>query len=166
MKTFNQFLREFGLDNGDNGYPSTTSPLKKIAGSSTGKKFLDAAQFGADVVGVFDPTPITDLANAAVSVGRGSIAKTPEEKEDHYVNAGLRAVSAVPYAGDAIGKTALAAKLAAKGGRATRVLTSAEKAATSPEARRLALKAKQSAQQATRNRALGNNNQEEEEEEI
>ena len=80
MKTFNQFLREFGLD--------TISPglagLKKVAGSSTGKKVLDVAQFGADVVGIVDPTPITDLANAAVSVGRGSIAKTPEEKKDHY----------------------------------------------------------------------------------
>jgi len=163
MKTFNQFLREFGLDN---GYPSITSPFKKIAKSATGEKFLNAAQFGADVVGVFDPTPITDLANAAVSGVRGFVANTPEEREDHYVNAGLRAVSAVPYAGDLLGKPALAYKLALKGGRATKVLTSAEKAATSPEARRLALKAKQSAQQATRNRALGNNNQEEEEEEI
>jgi hypothetical protein len=78
--------------------------------------FLDKLQTAADVVGVVDPTPATDIANAAVSVARSRFAKDPKEKREHAVNAALRAVSAVPYAGDAVGKTALAAKAGTKVG--------------------------------------------------
>lgn len=83
--------------------------------------FIDKVQAAADVVGVVDPTPTTDIVNAAVSAARSRLAKNPKEKREHAVNAALRAVSAVPYAGDAVGKTALAAKAASKvGSKSTR----------------------------------------------
>ena len=69
------------------------------------KSALDKAQLAADVAGVADPTPIVDLTNAGVSLVRGDLT-----------GAALRAISAVPYAGDVIGKTGLAARAALKAG--------------------------------------------------
>ena len=77
-------------------------------------KVLDVVQVAGDVVGIADPTPTTDLVNAGISAIRGATASDPEERKSHLINAGLRAVSAVPYAGDAVGKPALAAKMAGK----------------------------------------------------
>lgn len=51
---------------------------------------LDAGQMALDVVGIFDPTPISDGANGIVSLFRGDL-----------LGAGISAVSMVPYIGDA-----------------------------------------------------------------
>lgn len=50
---------------------------------------LDLTQMGLDIVGIFDPTPISDGANAAISLGRGD-----------FLGAALSAVSIVPVVGD------------------------------------------------------------------
>jgi hypothetical protein len=64
---------------------------------------LDLAQAAVDAAGIVDPTPISDGVGAAMSIYRGD-----------PVGAGLSIVSMVPYIGDAIGKTAKGARLAAK----------------------------------------------------
>lgn len=64
---------------------------------------LDLAQAAIDIAGIADPTPISDLIGAGLSVFRGD-----------FVGAGLSLISIIPYAGDALGKTAKGAKLAAK----------------------------------------------------
>lgn len=64
---------------------------------------LDLAQAALDVVGIADPTPISDGLNGIISLVRGD-----------FVGAGLSLVSIVPYAGDALAKTAKGARLAAK----------------------------------------------------
>ncbi|TRW16770.1 DNA/RNA non-specific endonuclease [Glacieibacterium frigidum] len=51
---------------------------------------LDVTQIALDVTGLFDPTPISDGANAVISLFRGD-----------FLGAGLSAVSIVPYIGDA-----------------------------------------------------------------
>lgn len=50
---------------------------------------LDLTQIGLDIAGLFDPTPISDGANALISLGRGD-----------WLGAGLSAVGMVPYIGD------------------------------------------------------------------
>lgn len=64
---------------------------------------LDSLQAILDGIGVADPTPTVDLANAAISVVRA--VGDPERRGEHLTNAGISAVSAVPYVGD-IAKTA------------------------------------------------------------
>lgn len=64
---------------------------------------LDLLQAGVDAAGVIDPTPVSDLVGAGISVYRGD-----------FVGAGLSLISMIPYAGDAIGKTAKGAKLMKK----------------------------------------------------
>ena len=64
---------------------------------------LDLAQAAIDAAGLFDPTPISDAIGAAMSVARGD-----------WFGAAMSVVSMLPYAGDAIGKTAKGAKLIAK----------------------------------------------------
>jgi hypothetical protein len=64
---------------------------------------LDMLQAAADAAGLVDPTPLSDAAGAAISVYRGDL-----------VGAGLSLISMIPYAGDAIGKTAKGAKLLKK----------------------------------------------------
>jgi RHS repeat-associated protein len=49
----------------------------------------DAVQTTLDVAGMADPTPISDGANAVISVARGN-----------YTDAGLSALAIVPYVGD------------------------------------------------------------------
>lgn len=61
---------------------------------------LDLLQAGVDASGVVDPTPACDLAAAGISVYRGD-----------FIGAGLSLISMIPYAGDAIGKTAKGARL-------------------------------------------------------
>ncbi|WP_198574662.1 DNA/RNA non-specific endonuclease [Caulobacter hibisci] len=51
---------------------------------------LDLGQMALDVVGLVDPTPISDGANGVISLFRGD-----------FLGAGLSAVSMVPYIGDA-----------------------------------------------------------------
>lgn len=51
---------------------------------------LDLGQMALDVVGLVDPTPISDGANGVISLFRGD-----------FLGAGLSAVSMIPYVGDA-----------------------------------------------------------------
>ena len=66
---------------------------------------LDLTQIGLDIAGIFDPTPISDGANALISLGRGD-----------WLGAGLSAISMVPYLGDAakMGKLGKYAQTVAK----------------------------------------------------
>lgn len=173
MKTFKQLKEQLGI----------TDKVKKV-----GNKVLDAAQVAGDVVGVFDPTPVTDLVNAGVSAVRGATASDSQEKKSHYVNAALRGVSAVPYAGDAVGKTALAAKMginAAKAGKAAGATTKVikgkeailrkELAATTDSATKMKIQqqirglqqaAREEAQQQSKERLSNNRNSNRQEEDM
>jgi hypothetical protein len=51
--------------------------------------FLDLSQLTLDLVGIIDPTPISDGTNVAISVGRGD-----------WVGAGISGLSLIPYVGD------------------------------------------------------------------
>lgn len=51
---------------------------------------LDVTQMALDIAGLFDPTPVSDGANAVISLFRGD-----------FLGAGLSAVSIIPYLGDA-----------------------------------------------------------------
>jgi len=61
----------------------------------------DLAQSAIDIAGIADPTPISDVIGAGFSLWRGD-----------FIGAGLSLISVVPYAGDALGKTAKGARLA------------------------------------------------------
>lgn len=60
-------------------------------------------QAGVDTAGVFDPTPVSDALGAAMSLSDGDL-----------IGAAFSAVSMIPYAGDALGKTAKGARLLQK----------------------------------------------------
>ncbi|MDQ3684471.1 MAG: hypothetical protein M3430_02555 [Acidobacteriota bacterium] len=62
---------------------------------------LELAQSALDIAGIVDPTPISDVLGAALSLYRGDL-----------IGAGLSLISVVPYAGDALGKTAKGARAA------------------------------------------------------
>jgi hypothetical protein len=66
----------------------------QCTGKSTYDKIIDGVHFGLDVIGTFDPTPISDGINAGIYAGQGD-----------YVNAGISAAGMIPYFGDA-GKVA------------------------------------------------------------
>jgi hypothetical protein len=74
---------------------------KTVLNEKLEESFMDTLQTIGDVAGVVDPTGIVDVANAGVSAVRGAMESDPEKKQEHYVNAGLRAVSAIPVVGDA-----------------------------------------------------------------
>lgn len=68
-----------------------TPPRAESDGPDTHEVVLDLTQMTLDVTGIIDPTPFSDGANAAISVGRGD-----------WSGAVISFVSAaVPYAGDA-----------------------------------------------------------------
>lgn len=103
---------------------------------------LDKLQYGLDVIGIADPTPVTDIANAAISVVRG--IADPERRGEHLTNAGLRAVSAIPYVGDV-------AKAGTLGRKAAQVATSSVgRAATSSTGKAIAKKSGQIARDMTK----------------
>lgn len=54
---------------------------------------LERVQNTADVTGIVDPTPVSDMVSGGVALKRG-----------HYTDAALSALSMIPYAGDAIAK--------------------------------------------------------------
>lgn len=60
-----------------------------------------AAEAALDVAGIFDPTPTSDVASAALALRRGDLW-----------GAGLSLLGVVPYVGDAVGKSAKGARLA------------------------------------------------------
>ena len=63
----------------------------------------DAVQTALDVAGIADPTPISDIAGGVLSAARGD-----------WFGAAMSLVSIIPYAGDALGKTAKGARMLAK----------------------------------------------------
>jgi hypothetical protein len=86
-------------------------------------KGLDAIQAGMDVAGAIDPTPIVDGVNAGVSVVRAFT--DPKNAGKHLVNAGVSAVSMVPYLGD-LAKVFKYGGRAAKAGEAGKAAEAAE----------------------------------------
>lgn len=79
---------------------SVSAPLA----TSTGSSSIDQFQTWLDVLGMADPTPLSDGANAAIYGLRG-------RWKDALISA---AGAAVPYAGDALKAARLAARLAAR----------------------------------------------------
>jgi hypothetical protein len=86
-------------------------------------KTIDTIQTALDIAG-FEPTLGTaaDAANVAISTLRAALAKEKDQKKRHIINAGLSAVSLIPFA-DVIKILKLrkfrpAARAAVKGARA------------------------------------------------
>lgn len=82
----------------------TQAELKKIQEDTLkAEAELNSALTGAaiDAIGIIDPTPISDAIGAARSIAQGD-----------WIGAGLSIISMIPYAGDAIGKTAKGARVA------------------------------------------------------
>jgi hypothetical protein len=63
----------------------------------------ELSKAAVDVAGIVDPTPISDVVGTAMSVASGD-----------WVGAGLSLISIIPYAGDALAKTAKGARAAKK----------------------------------------------------
>lgn len=63
----------------------------------------ELSKTAVDVAGIADPTPISDVIGAGMSIASGD-----------WIGAGLSLISIVPYAGDALGKTAKGARAAKK----------------------------------------------------
>jgi hypothetical protein len=82
-----------------------TSEVLKSAESNMDKLVSalksDYAQAAVDLAGIVDPTPISDLLGAGLSLARGD-----------PIGAGLSLISIVPYVGDALAKTGKATRLA------------------------------------------------------
>ena len=76
---------------------------------------LDITQMGLDIVGLVDPTPISDGANGIISLARGD-----------WLGAGISALSMIPYVGDA-------AKLGKLGRYAETLAKAVDAAKSSPE---------------------------------
>jgi hypothetical protein len=64
---------------------------------------LDLVQAGVDAAGTVDPTPVSDLVGAGISIYRGD-----------FIGAGLSLISMIPYAGDALGKPTKGARVLKK----------------------------------------------------
>ncbi|MBX3422208.1 MAG: hypothetical protein KF752_11695 [Pirellulaceae bacterium] len=78
---------------------SSSSSGDSDGGSSQAKRsFMDYAQMGLDALGVADPTPIADGANAMLSLGR--MVVDPANAGKHLKNAGISLASMIPYVGD------------------------------------------------------------------
>lgn len=62
-------------------------------------KLIDDVQIALDIAGL-EPTIGTaaDAANGIISVLRAAMAKTSDEKDKHLINAGISAVSMIPFA--------------------------------------------------------------------
>lgn len=100
-----------------------TARLNEASGAGSGvdsELIKDVTQMALDIIGIFDPTGISDGANALISLGRGD-----------WVGAGLSAISIVPFVGD----LAKAGKL----GKWASTMTKAIEAAASNPAARQAL---------------------------
>lgn len=96
----------------------TESQLELIKKSGTNKKLLGEAQWyntALDILGIFDPTPTIDFINAASYYKQGD-----------NLYAFLSLISALPFVGDAVGKTAMGAMKA--GGKSAAIMTKVNKA--------------------------------------
>lgn len=72
--------------------PGTTGQERVNAGGLSDEQqalLIDAFQFSLDIVGIVDPTPVSDTASAAISIGRRD-----------WLGAGLSLIGVVPYLGD------------------------------------------------------------------
>jgi len=82
------------------------SILTTVAGQSAApptrpRTGLDSVQTMLDVAGVFDPTPLVDSINAAISLGRAARSRNPIERREHFTDAAISAVAGgLPYWGD------------------------------------------------------------------
>jgi len=85
------------------------SNLKKEA---TSMSKVEYATISADIVGIFDPTPVSDGVGAVLSLAQGDI-----------LGAGLSIMGMIPYVGD-LGKIGKIAKVAPKTGRALELMLS------------------------------------------
>lgn len=114
------------------GIEQTPAPSKKEPSRTS--TAMDAVQLVLDVIGAFDPTPITDGANSLISVGR-AVLTDPERRKEHLQNAAISAVSMIPYIGDTskLAKVPRAAKTMgrtarmARGTDTVKAMSSAEK---------------------------------------
>lgn len=121
--------------------PKQTNGESKTKQPSRVSNLMDTFQLALDAIGVVDPTPIADGANAAISLGRAFITD-PERRKEHLQNAAISAVSMIPYVGDTakIAKLPRAAKTVQRTAQTIRgvdratdgvkVMTAAEKRAT------------------------------------
>ncbi|MBL8472113.1 MAG: hypothetical protein KF778_05670 [Rhodocyclaceae bacterium] len=75
--------------------------LDRVREAAANMSPLEQAGLFADVAGIVDPTPVSDVAGAAIAIAQGD-----------FVGAALSGVSLIPYAGDALAKPAKLARRA------------------------------------------------------
>jgi hypothetical protein len=80
------------------GSQQVQSAESNLASLNDDLKF-QLAQTVVDIAGIADPTPISDVIGAGMSLYTGD-----------FIGAGLSLISIIPYAGDALGKTAKGAR--------------------------------------------------------
>ncbi len=87
----NQAIKSFMEDAARQGAsPAQLAAAKRPDSANANAELAaDLTQMTLDIVGIFDPTGISDGANALISAGRGD-----------WVGAGLSAVSIIPFVGD------------------------------------------------------------------
>lgn len=77
------------------------SPVSKSGSSGRsggGRSLVDNLQVALDAIGVFDPTPFTDLTNSIISLVRAF--RDPQKAPRHLVNAGISMLGVIPGFGD------------------------------------------------------------------
>ena len=85
---------------------------------------MDKATTAADIIGIFDPTPVSDIVGGTLSAAQGDL-----------VGASLSVASLVPYAGDAAAKPLKIAKTAPKTAQALQqMLAAGDKLASAAKA--------------------------------
>jgi uncharacterized Zn-binding protein involved in type VI secretion len=82
------------------GIPPPSSPEEAELAELNKELIKELAISAVDLVGIVDPTPISDGVGAFLSLRQGD-----------FIGAGLSLISIVPYAGDALGKTAKGARM-------------------------------------------------------
>lgn len=83
------------------------------------KNALDAVQTALDVIG-FEPTvgTVADTTNSLISLMRAALSKESDQRKKHLINAGISAVSTVPFSDVAkLFKYRPARKIAVQGAR-------------------------------------------------
>lgn len=134
--------RQDGVDSGQRppvqqletpgGAESPSGSANERPEPSRASNAMDAVQLGLDVVGAFDPTPIVDGINAAISVGRAFVTD-PERRKEHLQNAAISTVSMIPYVGDTA-KLAKVPRAAKTVQRTTQAVRGADRAADGTKA--------------------------------
>lgn len=64
------------------------------------RSVADRFQSVMDIIGVFEPTPLADIINSAVSAVRASRAATESDRSEHRRNAIISGIGVLPLAGD------------------------------------------------------------------